>query len=357
MDLGKIFKDKLDSFSQSPSDDLWGKISSSSEFTGFNKAKRRKRIIKTATFASFFAATAVVIFFALQNNVKNDDNSAQLTQSIDKKSQNFAQNDEKTIFTTEDQNTIKESSYSEKNTEKTDLKNDADNSHSAPVAEANNNFSHNQIDNVSFTPNVSQGTSEVSSQRQPSETTGNEISEILKPKNTKGVETNDFPNTPLLFSHDTTICRNSKLTLYVLNAEKVTWNIGSREPVIEIYPEVTTTYHANVKKSDGQDTAINIKVEVLQCGLYIPNAFTPNGDGINDEFKIEVPEELQIASFEMSIFEPSGRMIFHSKNPTQGWDGNYQGGKSPQGAYFYVVKYKDKMNEKHINKGQLILYR
>ena len=358
MNIGNIFKDKLQSLSQKPSDDLWDKIASSSEFAAFNRKKRRFRIIRNSIVAFSLVAVSVLTILLLQNDGKNEDSSV-LVNNSDNKSQNTAKTENNTLNSEEIINPAQIIvSDSKKTSENTIIKNESSNSHTPLVTfDANNNPYQKQADIVSITPDVSRETSDITNQSQNNKDLNRVFSEPSDNKNTKNIETNDLPSTPLIYSHDTSVCRNSKLILYILNAEKVTWNIGSREPVVEIYPEETTTYYANVKKTDGQDTTIYIKVEVIQCGLYIPNAFTPNGDGINDEFKIQIPEELQIVNFEISIFEPSGRLIFHSKNPSQGWDGNYQGGKSPQGAYFYVVTYKDKMNEKRVNKGQLILYR
>jgi gliding motility-associated-like protein len=72
--------------------------------------------------------------------------------------------------------------------------------------------------------------------------------------------------------------------------------------------------------------------------VLLPNAFTPDGDGLNDEFKaIGQPDKL--TSFSMKIFNRWGQMVFETKDVTQGWDGTYQGKPSPSGTYVYRLDY------------------
>ncbi len=72
--------------------------------------------------------------------------------------------------------------------------------------------------------------------------------------------------------------------------------------------------------------------------IYIPNVFTPNGDGLNDTFKIvgEFPECVE----SVLIFDRWGNLIFSSDSYLNAWNGNYKNGPSPEGVYVYVVSGK-----------------
>lgn len=75
-----------------------------------------------------------------------------------------------------------------------------------------------------------------------------------------------------------------------------------------------------------------------KCKLYIPNAFSPNGDGVNDFFKPVANCSLQ--EFEMKIFDRWGTLIYQTKNIDRGWDGNYRGQEAESTAYAYYIQYR-----------------
>lgn len=70
--------------------------------------------------------------------------------------------------------------------------------------------------------------------------------------------------------------------------------------------------------------------------IFIPNAFSPNGDGINDIFK---PILTNVVDYEISIFNRWGEKVFYSENPEKGWDGFIQGKKASNGVYLYILNY------------------
>jgi len=73
--------------------------------------------------------------------------------------------------------------------------------------------------------------------------------------------------------------------------------------------------------------------------VYIPNSFTPDGDGINDVFKVE-GTTIQSKNFSMIIYDRLGDVIFESFNVDEGWDGNYKNGnKATPQVYVFVVSY------------------
>lgn len=70
-------------------------------------------------------------------------------------------------------------------------------------------------------------------------------------------------------------------------------------------------------------------------GIYVPNAFTPNGDGINDVF---LAYGTAITSIRLLIYNQWGTQLFISTDSNKGWDGTYQAGKSPAGVYTYALE-------------------
>jgi gliding motility-associated-like protein len=76
----------------------------------------------------------------------------------------------------------------------------------------------------------------------------------------------------------------------------------------------------------------------MKSNYWAPTAFTPNGDGRDDIFYIHG----QFQQFDFGVYSRWGEQIFHTNNPTQGWDGTSQasGEKMPDGAYIYYVKGK-----------------
>jgi gliding motility-associated-like protein len=67
---------------------------------------------------------------------------------------------------------------------------------------------------------------------------------------------------------------------------------------------------------------------------YVPNAFTPNGDGINDVF-FPIGNVIELSSYELQIFDRWGQLLFESRDPGIGWDGNASGQAMPDGVYVY----------------------
>lgn len=75
--------------------------------------------------------------------------------------------------------------------------------------------------------------------------------------------------------------------------------------------------------------------QVMPDGIYIPNSFTPNGDGLNDVLKVY---SYKIKEMQFMVFNQWGEKIFESRNQSVAWDGAYKGRIQPSGVYMYVCK-------------------
>jgi len=94
---------------------------------------------------------------------------------------------------------------------------------------------------------------------------------------------------------------------------------------------------------------ITVRDEFL---LYVPNAFTPNGDGLNDIFSAK---GLGIKSFEMSIYDRWGNQIFQSGDISKAWDGTFKGVLCPDDAYVYKINITDASGKAHTKTGHVTL--
>jgi gliding motility-associated-like protein len=90
-----------------------------------------------------------------------------------------------------------------------------------------------------------------------------------------------------------------------------------------------------IKKNNSSITSTSnyARVEPLM-NVYIPNAFTPNGDGVNDTFGIRGEGSFQ---YSFAIFNRWGEKVFESTNPNQQWDGTYNNKPVQQGEYVYKL--------------------
>ncbi len=88
----------------------------------------------------------------------------------------------------------------------------------------------------------------------------------------------------------------------------------------------------------GEDSVYVLFLEPIEDLLFLPNAFTPNADGLNDEFTIINPPA-NLESFKMNIYNRWGQLLFENKDITAGWDGMYKGGDAPAGVYVYKIEY------------------
>ncbi|MEP6677109.1 MAG: PKD domain-containing protein [Ferruginibacter sp.] len=104
----------------------------------------------------------------------------------------------------------------------------------------------------------------------------------------------------------------------------------------------------------GFDT-IFVKVFFIEPGFYVPNAFTPNGDGNNDVFR---PVALGIKSLDrFMVFNRWGQMVFSTNNIGLGWDGTIRGKAQDAATYTWFAEGTDYKNRKITKKGTVILIR
>lgn len=78
-----------------------------------------------------------------------------------------------------------------------------------------------------------------------------------------------------------------------------------------------------------------IIVEVLNSKLDVPNVFSPNGDGVNDEFKVAYQS---LTTFRARVYSIHGRLLHEWTDPAKGWDGTIGGNPAAEGTYYYVIE-------------------
>lgn len=102
-----------------------------------------------------------------------------------------------------------------------------------------------------------------------------------------------------------------------------------------------------------ENKVISEEDTISQFRLFIPNAFTPSLES-NNIFK---PSYVSLKSYEMRIYHRNGNLVFTSKDINIGWNGQYKGKNCEQGAYVYIIKFKNIKGEEHIQKGTVSLIR
>ena len=114
-------------------------------------------------------------------------------------------------------------------------------------------------------------------------------------------------------------------------------------PSLNCLPKLEYRITALRNKTVGADSSwfnnscSNIDDPGVKTKVFIPNAFTPNGNDLNELFK---PEGIFIANYTMKIFNRWGEKIFEGQGCGIGWDGNYRSEKVPAGVYVYNVNVK-----------------
>jgi len=98
----------------------------------------------------------------------------------------------------------------------------------------------------------------------------------------------------------------------------------------------------------------SVVVKVSESAVYAPNVFTPNGDGINDEFRVAYKS---IVEFNCWVFNRWGQEVYHWTDPQKGWDGTVKGKPASEGAYFYVIRAKGADGIEYKLKGDINLLR
>lgn len=118
---------------------------------------------------------------------------------------------------------------------------------------------------------------------------------------------------------------------------------------------VNESFGYTVYYTDENGCTTNDHLEIYFEGLlYVPNAFTPNGDGFNDMFNAEGGN---INEFYLAIFNRWGELIYESEDFESGWDGTYKGLPSPDGVYVWKIIYSDfELNTKQLH-GHVVLLR
>lgn len=118
-----------------------------------------------------------------------------------------------------------------------------------------------------------------------------------------------------------------------------------------VYPSENHWYFLNVIDEFGCKNNDGVLVEVTGP-LYVPNSFTPNGDGVNDVFSAR---GLVVDEFLMQIFDRWGELIFESDNPEVGWDGTYKEHAPIIDTYTWRIEYKDYKYGRKIAVGHVTL--
>ena len=134
-----------------------------------------------------------------------------------------------------------------------------------------------------------------------------------------------------------------------IKAQKYIWDFGDgftsnqRNPTYEYSDTGNYEITLYATRTNGCMDSMKKKVEVIaEPYLYVPNAFTPDGDGLNDNFAVEARN---VYDFKVRVYNRWGETLFKSTDQDFKWDGTYKGKPVPLESYLYLVTAKGYQGE------------
>jgi gliding motility-associated-like protein len=151
---------------------------------------------------------------------------------------------------------------------------------------------------------------------------------------------------------DTLLCIGDSVKLNPGIYQSYLWANGNTTATLTVKRE--GSYNVTVTNQCGS-ASTSRKILFSECQIYFPNAFTPNGDGNNDVFK--VLNGLNIVTFNLTIFNRWGQKVFQTTQPTQGWDGKSNGQTNTPGVYIWSCNLTERGKQLKTLHGTVTLVR
>ena len=155
----------------------------------------------------------------------------------------------------------------------------------------------------------------------------------------KSIRVESFEGFDLALPSDTVICYDNELRIdaTVPNGIEYQWSNGVQGPVNILNTAGTYWVEVSNLNCAARDS---IQIEISNCNgmqVFIPNIFSPNGDGNNDMLKAYVSSEYQLNRFKMQVFDRWGNKIFETEDVNEGWDGRKYGKLMDAQVYVCIV--------------------
>jgi gliding motility-associated-like protein len=161
--------------------------------------------------------------------------------------------------------------------------------------------------------------------------------------------------------NDTIVAIGQPIQLHASGGELYQWSPATglsdpniADPVATLNNDIQ--YVVEAYTSFGCPTYDTIQIKAYKGpNIYVPNAFTPDHNGINDRFHPVAVGMRSIDYFE--VFDRAGQRVYSNHGIGEGWDGNYNGRPQPVGTYVWMIQGKDYLGKTHSEKGTVVLIR
>jgi len=326
-DIGDLYRDKFSGYEQEPPAEVWSRIQTSTK----RMSIKRKTVFSAVAVAVVATAVYVALNISLPEKeiAKNRPNEPIAVETSQNNNLGEVQ-----------ANNVTERSHFESKEKGQTQKNESkkSDSHFLFLSETNDyRISEENSNNEAVMPPTPRRE-------------GKPTEEMVKGNQ----ETAPEKTPPIVICKDTMVCENSIVRLFVLNAKNLRWSTGETNSVIYVNPSSDEQYSATFTTASNRDTTVSIYIKCVRCSqLFIPSAFTPNGDEQNDVFSAVSEEEYDY--FEMRISSADGKELFVSKDIKHGWDGTYKNVLQPHGVYRYAIRYKDAFGKMEKKNGEFLL--
>lgn len=161
---------------------------------------------------------------------------------------------------------------------------------------------------------------------------------------------------------DTMVCARMPFSIHlqgrVPEGATALWSTGATTSAIDVSQPGTYGIKVTQDVCEGIDSITIRNTELCDCIAFMPNAFTPNGDGLNDVFTPVVEPACLLRGYNFQVFNRWGEQVFTTDTPEKGWDGMFKGQPADAGTYWFTIYFeKGTRSNSFTEKGNLTLVR
>ena len=130
-------------------------------------------------------------------------------------------------------------------------------------------------------------------------------------------------------------CRGEEVLLDPGNFSTYIWSDGSTLPQLAVSD--TGLFFVTVTDASGCSATDSVLLsDNCFTGIYVPGAFSPNSDGLNDKFR---SWSADVENFSLKVYNKYSRVLFESTDQDAAWDGRYEGRDCPEGVYIWFIRF------------------